>query len=169
MGPPPRSFAADAHDCIMVVILADPPNTSLWRDLRAQWRAPLGSSLTATGCRCAGDRQGLSRSAMAVRPPLTVTARKLRCAVQVGTRRCRPPVKQGDGRPGMREAQESGLTLIAPYKCPDPFLTPIWHCVFPHCCAAHRFRQLPVECLVHASPHRLAFHLARTSELVPDR
>jgi len=32
MGPPPRSFAADAHDCIMVT---DQPNTSLWRDLRA--------------------------------------------------------------------------------------------------------------------------------------
>ena len=32
MGPPPRSFAADAHDCIMVRILTDRPNTSLWRD-----------------------------------------------------------------------------------------------------------------------------------------
>src|SRR5262245_16433752 len=75
MGPPPRSFAADAHDCIMVAILADRPNTSLWRELRAQWRAPLGSSLTAAGCSCARDRQGLSRFAMAVRPPLTATAR----------------------------------------------------------------------------------------------
>jgi hypothetical protein len=35
MGPPPWSFTADAYDCIMVVILADRPNTSLWRDLRA--------------------------------------------------------------------------------------------------------------------------------------
>ena len=35
MGPPPRSFAADAHDCIMVAILTDRPNTSLWRDVRA--------------------------------------------------------------------------------------------------------------------------------------
>ena len=42
-GPPPRSFAADAHDCIMVPILTDRPNTSLWRDARAWWRAPLGS------------------------------------------------------------------------------------------------------------------------------
>ena len=31
MGPPPRSFAADAHDCIMVRVL-DPPNTRSWRD-----------------------------------------------------------------------------------------------------------------------------------------
>src|SRR5437588_3380855 len=41
MGPPPRSFAADAHDCIMVPILTDRPNTRLWRDLRARWQAPL--------------------------------------------------------------------------------------------------------------------------------
>jgi hypothetical protein len=32
MGPPPRSFAADAHGCIMVRIQMDPPNTRLWRD-----------------------------------------------------------------------------------------------------------------------------------------
>src|SRR6516164_4422647 len=31
MGPPPRSFAADAHECIMVRVL-DPPNTRSWRD-----------------------------------------------------------------------------------------------------------------------------------------
>ena len=32
MGPPPRSFAADAHDCIMVRPPLDRPNTRLWRD-----------------------------------------------------------------------------------------------------------------------------------------
>jgi hypothetical protein len=35
VGPPPRSFAADAHDCIMVSILAGRPNTSLRREDRA--------------------------------------------------------------------------------------------------------------------------------------
>ena len=35
MGPPPWSFAADADDCIMVRIHRDPPNTSVWRDVRA--------------------------------------------------------------------------------------------------------------------------------------
>lgn len=35
IGPPPLSFAADAHDCIMVAILRGRPNTSLWRDLGA--------------------------------------------------------------------------------------------------------------------------------------
>src|SRR3954467_13862643 len=32
MGPPPRSLAADAHDCIMVRDPLDLPNTRLWRD-----------------------------------------------------------------------------------------------------------------------------------------
>ncbi len=44
MDPPPRSFAADAHDCIMVPIPSDRPNTSLPRDRPRRWRAPLGSS-----------------------------------------------------------------------------------------------------------------------------
>jgi hypothetical protein len=43
MGPPPRSFAADAHDCIMVRIRTDLPNTSVRREDAPQWRAPLGS------------------------------------------------------------------------------------------------------------------------------
>src|SRR6516165_2569794 len=33
MGPPSRSFAADAHDCIMVWIRMGPPNTRVWRDV----------------------------------------------------------------------------------------------------------------------------------------
>jgi hypothetical protein len=44
MDPPPRSSAADAHDCIMVPIRPDQPNTSLWRGWPRQWRVPLGSS-----------------------------------------------------------------------------------------------------------------------------
>jgi hypothetical protein len=40
--PPPRSSAADAHDCIMVPIRPDQPNTSLWRGWPRQWRVPLG-------------------------------------------------------------------------------------------------------------------------------
>jgi hypothetical protein len=43
MGPPPRSFAADAHECIMVRVL-DPPDTRSWRDwIRAR---KAGSPLT---------------------------------------------------------------------------------------------------------------------------
>src|SRR6476659_8352655 len=33
MGLPSRSFAADAHDCIMVWNRMDPPNTRVWRDV----------------------------------------------------------------------------------------------------------------------------------------
>jgi hypothetical protein len=43
MGPPPRSFAPDAHDCIMVPILTDQPNTSLRREV-----APDGELLPAS-------------------------------------------------------------------------------------------------------------------------
>src|SRR5205823_12082862 len=43
-GPAARSFAADAHDCIMVRIQTDLPNTSLRHEDAPQWRAPLGSS-----------------------------------------------------------------------------------------------------------------------------
>ena len=32
LGPPPRSFAADAYDCIMVRSATDLPNTRLWID-----------------------------------------------------------------------------------------------------------------------------------------
>ena len=36
MGPPLRSSAADAHYCIMVQILLDLPNTSMWREAPRQ-------------------------------------------------------------------------------------------------------------------------------------
>jgi hypothetical protein len=41
-GPAARSFAANAHDCIMVRIRMDLPHTSLRRKDAPQWRAPLG-------------------------------------------------------------------------------------------------------------------------------
>src|SRR5262245_17142806 len=43
MGPPSRSFAADAHDCIVVAILTGRPNTSSWRAICAHdGELPLG-------------------------------------------------------------------------------------------------------------------------------
>ena len=44
MGPPPRSFAADAHDCIMVRVSGPTEYKVVARliyDLRARKRAPL--------------------------------------------------------------------------------------------------------------------------------
>jgi hypothetical protein len=44
MGPPLRNFAADAHDCIMVEVHEDQPNTRLWRvDPHPEGEFPLGS------------------------------------------------------------------------------------------------------------------------------
>lgn len=39
----PRNSAVDAHDSIMVAILQDRPNTSLWRRIKPKWRVPFGS------------------------------------------------------------------------------------------------------------------------------
>ena len=51
LGPPLWSFAADAHDCIMVRVRLDRPHTSSWRDaapvgglpLRSLWLIPPGA------------------------------------------------------------------------------------------------------------------------------
>ena len=71
---------------------------------------PSDHPLSLQGCRCARDCQGLSRFAMAVRPPLTATAPS-----------CYVPPRSGRedvaGRTKRWETQECGLTLIAPYKC----------------------------------------------------
>jgi hypothetical protein len=67
--PPSRSFAADAHDCIVVAILTGWPNTSSWRAICAHdGELPSVSSQLAntTGgpprsskaCRCTRGRQG---------------------------------------------------------------------------------------------------------------
>jgi hypothetical protein len=42
LGPPPRSFAADAHDCIMVRSLRTYRIQGCGAMLRARWQAPLG-------------------------------------------------------------------------------------------------------------------------------
>src|SRR6516164_2122399 len=41
-GPPPRSFAADAHDCIMVRSLSTYRIQGCGALIRARWQAPLG-------------------------------------------------------------------------------------------------------------------------------
>src|SRR5450759_4473854 len=42
MGPPPRSFAADAHDCILVRSLWTYRIQGCGAMIRARWQAPLG-------------------------------------------------------------------------------------------------------------------------------
>jgi hypothetical protein len=86
MGPPSRSFAADAHDCIVVAILTGRPNTSSWRAICAHdGELPLGIVSVAE---LHWKRRARSRKSAAVlaavkgkslrdglRPPLTAAAR----------------------------------------------------------------------------------------------
>jgi hypothetical protein len=96
MDPPPRGFAADAHDCIMVRSLRIDRIQGCGAISAPRWRAPLGIVVvyphcrrarpTNRACRRARDRQGRVRFAMACGHPLTVTARGGQ-GKQVGTRR----------------------------------------------------------------------------------
>jgi hypothetical protein len=118
MGPPPRSFAANAYDCIMVAILMDRPNTRLWRDLRARWRAPL--ELSSFG-RSKLDRPTKPAAVLVtvkgkslrdgLRPPLTVTARGGQSKSGRDEEMAATWAEQGDG-----SDRRSCLTMIAPYK-----------------------------------------------------
>ena len=86
MGPPPRSFAADAHDCIMVRIQADRPHTSLRREEKC---APMASSpriITQTYNRRHQTRE-VRRKAhlLSIVPPRAQGSR--RCETQASLRR----------------------------------------------------------------------------------
>jgi len=78
MDPSPRSFALDAHACIMVLVRMDQPNTSLRRGIASKASSPRKSSQCRPtpksspdpqACRGARDRQGLRRFAMACGHP----------------------------------------------------------------------------------------------------
>src|SRR5215469_128239 len=86
MGPSPRSFAADAHDCIMVAILPDRPNTSLWREvLRLMASSPRYRHAISNNGRICPTQSNQPAAVLAtvkgkslrdgLRPPLTAAAR----------------------------------------------------------------------------------------------
>jgi hypothetical protein len=50
-GPAAPELRRDAHDCIMVSIRTDRPNTRLWRDLHVPERTPLGIVVVCWYCR----------------------------------------------------------------------------------------------------------------------
>src|SRR3954451_17366087 len=57
LGPPLWSFAADAHDCIMVLVRLDRPHTSSWRDAAPGGELPLRSLwLIPPGAPCRGPQ-----------------------------------------------------------------------------------------------------------------
>jgi len=61
MGPPPRSFAADAHDCIMVRVLGPTGYKVVARLIAPEKRAPLwSSSRSHQACRRARSCQGVA-------------------------------------------------------------------------------------------------------------
>jgi len=82
MGPPLRSFAADAYDCIMVRVLGPTEYKVVARLIRARKRAPLwSSSRSAPSVPSCSElsRYGLASSEhaarLARRPTLTAPAR----------------------------------------------------------------------------------------------
>ena len=93
MGPPPRSFAADAHECIMVRVL-DPPDTRSWRVIRARKAgSPLiviPTALSVPSCSKL-SRYGLARAEYAARlgrrPTLTAPARVGFAILRVGAKK----------------------------------------------------------------------------------
>src|SRR5260370_31220275 len=85
MGPLPRSFAADAYDCIMVPILTDRPNTRMRAisapdsELPSELSPSVLTTRRLTNITChrarARDRQGRSLRD-GLRPTFPVTARR---------------------------------------------------------------------------------------------
>src|SRR6266404_2812046 len=98
MGPAARSFAADAHDCIMVRIQTVLPHTSLWHEDAPQWRAPLRSS---------ADRQAPSDAGAFAKKPLSQFIIPARAQA---SRRCETQAPLGGKPPA----------LLA-FRSPDPF------------------------------------------------
>jgi hypothetical protein len=96
----------------------DRPNTRLWRDLRARWRAPL--ELSSFG-RSKLDRPTKPAAVLVtvkgkslrdgLRPPLTVTARGGQSKSGRDEEMAATWAEQGDG-----SDRRSCLTMIAPYK-----------------------------------------------------
>ena len=146
MGPPPRSFAADAHDCIMVRIQMDLPNTSLRRETS---RAMAGSPRFVLD-RLLRQQRGLAArhgvgapdlaEVGAVLAPVNIAARRLRRWPSANVdRRCarrslvfRPGRRNGSqpnqetvaaeiaawGEPGLEGVRVGKITLTpkAPYR-----------------------------------------------------
>src|SRR5216684_876567 len=121
MGPPPRSFAADAHDCIMVRSLRTYRIQGCGEMIRARWQSsPLIIVPTTTSvAACSGlSRRGLEtteRAARAERRP-TLTG-----PVRVGLNTCVVGAKKRDSKSnketGMEEV-ESGVKYMLDFKSP---------------------------------------------------
>jgi hypothetical protein len=113
MDPPPRSPAADAHDCIMVPIQPGRPNTSLWRGDRATGKLP--SDITPGGRH---QRNALdTQSPIQVRPRDTFSCIAIRDSYSEPSRRFKPDSRGLDTAihgPAGRARRRGGSELHRP-------------------------------------------------------
>jgi hypothetical protein len=123
MGPPLRSFAADAYDCIMVRVLGPTEYKVVARLIRARKRAPplIVIPIAPSVSSCSElSRYGLASSEYAARlarrPTLTAPARDDVSEPRVGTKkRTLRSNKETDERQQICRSVNS-LTKKAPYK-----------------------------------------------------
>jgi hypothetical protein len=93
MGPPPRSFAADAHGCIMVRVLGPTEYKVVARLIRTKAGSPLIVIPTAPSVPSCSklSRYGLARAKhverLVQRPTLTAPARDGLALLRVGTKK----------------------------------------------------------------------------------
>src|SRR3954468_17081918 len=92
LGPPLWSFAADAHDCITVLVRLDRPHTSAWRDaapggglpLRSLWLIPPGAPCRGPQTEPDGGKKP-EKKRLTEKAPYKWTVVLLRCYGEAGT------------------------------------------------------------------------------------
>src|SRR4029453_16919128 len=139
MGPPPRSFAADAHACIMVRVTATHriqgcgassscPDSELPSDVSSRpqpaGRRPSGPPTTRVPP-CSGlSRRGLETTEHAARaerrPALTAPARAGLQHVWVGAKKRDSKSNKENGKKEVKNAGNKCLTSSVPYKGDKP-------------------------------------------------
>src|SRR5277367_7008469 len=126
MGPPLRSFAADAHDCIMVRVLGPTEYKVVARLIRARKRAPPlivivrtapSGAVVLEAVKVWPGKGGVCRARLARRPTLTAPARADSSEVRIGTKK-RPSDRTKKLAKKKRAPCQISLTKKAPYKGP---------------------------------------------------
>jgi hypothetical protein len=124
MGPPPRSFAADAHDCIMVQALMSRPDTSMRRDSSSRCKGALPSLIVSPTTPSVLPCSELSRCGLAMmgaRGNVGATANldspcaRQRLDLWVGAKK-RAPDRTKKLTKKKDEPLRRGLTKKVPYK-----------------------------------------------------
>ena len=136
MGPPPRSFAADAHACIMVRVTATHriqgcgassscPDSELPSDVSSR---PQPACRRARGCQGAAWKRRSVRPGAERRPALTAPVRAGLQHVWVGAKKRDSKSNKETGmkeEKGVENARNKCLTSRAPYKGEKPADLPV--------------------------------------------